>query len=174
MKYFLVDMERNYNSPPDIIDWHQKINVRDITPERAGNIQDWTQVRIDNGDTAIFLDILDAPGFLLSPMVYDVIKFYNPYIQYKHIILQDSSAEVIKQYLLPILPTCDCLLPESEIGRGKDEIIYGVIDLEKTRRRPIIKIGGMSNIQIAFRLDLVESILRRGAKGFSLKELEVR
>ena len=86
----------------------------------------------------------------------------------------DSQTRVTEQYFLPIFPTCDCLLPESQLNGDRSKIIHGVIDLEKTKRRPFFKIGGMSNTHIAFRLDLTESILRRGAKGIRLNELEIK
>ena len=107
-------------------------------------------------------------------MVHYVMQFYDPYIQYKQIVLFDKSGLIAKPYHLPILPDCDCLLPESELDKVRSKIIHGVIDLEKVQRRPVLKLGGVTTTQIAFRLDVVESILRRGAKGIALKELEIK
>jgi len=174
MKYFLIGTELNNNPAPNILDWHKQVDYRDITPERVGNIPAWTMLAIDNGAEAIFSDVLNMPSFLVSPMVHGVLRLYDPYIQGRRMILKDKLTRVEEEYFLPIFPAYDCLLPESELNRDKSKIIHGVIDLEQTRRRPFFKMGGVSNTHIAFRLDVVESILRRGAKGIKLSELEIR
>ena len=175
MKYFLVSTEANNNPMPQITDWHEQINPRDITLERAGNIPQWVRLSINNGADAVFSDILSVPGYLVSSMVRGVMKLYDPYIQYRQMVLFNKRERVMELYHLPILPVRDCLLPESELSRDKSKIIRGVIGLEEKKQcRPIIKLGGVAATHIAFRLDIVESILRRGAKGLKLVELEVK
>jgi len=174
MKYFLISTETSNTQIPYITDWFNQINPRDITPERAGNIPEVTLLNMESRPETIFPDILSTSGFLVSTMVYDVLKLYDPHFQYRRMLVIDEQARRKNLYYLPILPACDCLLPESELSQDKSKIIRGVIDLEKTQRRPIIKLGGVTNMHIAFRLDVVESILRRGAKGVKLRELEIR
>jgi len=174
MKYFLISTEMTNNPVPNIIDWHQQIDHRDITPERAGNIPEWTMLALDNGGDIVFTDILSKPGFLVSSMVYDTMRLYDPYVQSKRMVLKDWKTQAEAQYFLPIFPACDCLLPESKFNRDRSNIIHGVIDQEKVKRRPFFKMGGVTNTHIVFRLDVVESILRRGAKGIKLIELEVK
>jgi len=174
MAYFLVSTEMNNNPMPQIARWFQTIDPRDITPERAGNIPEWTRLSMQSGEMTVFSDVLSMPGFLVSSMVYGVMRLYDPQIPYKRMVLLDKAKKDMALYHLPILPDCNCLLPESELSRDESDIIRGVIDLEKTGREPVIKLGGVTSTHIAFRLDVVESILRRGAKGLKLTELEVR
>ena len=174
MKYLLISTEPDNNPMPQIADWQGRIKPRDITPERAGSIPQQTLLNIANGANAVFSDILSAPYFMVSPMVYGTLQLYDPHIQYRQIVLFDKANKMTEPYHLPILPDCDCLLPESELSRDRSRIIHGAIDLEKTRRRPVIKLGGLTATQIAFRFDVVESIIRRGAKGIKLQELEIR
>ena len=174
MKYFLISTEMNNNPMPNITNWYKQINPRDIAPERAGNIPQWTLLDVNNGAEAIFSDVLSMPGYLVSSMIYTVLNLYNPDIQYRKMALFDKKVpQALEVYYLPILPVCNCLLPESELSRDKSKVIRGVIDLAKTRRRPVINLGGVTNTHIAFRLDVVESILRRGAKGIKLAELAI-
>ena len=173
MKYFLISTEMNNNPMPQITDWYERIDPRDITPERAGNIPDWTLFATE-GDEVVFSDILSIPGFLVSSMVHDVLRLYNPYIQSRQIVLLHKDVQTPQLYFLPIFQTCNCLLPESELNKDKSKVVHGVIDAEKVKHRPFFKLGGVSDTHIAFRLDVVESILRRGAKGIHLKELEVK
>jgi len=174
MKYFLVSTEMDNSPLPQITDWYDQIDPRDITPERAGNIPQRTKLSVNNGADAIFSDILSIPGYLVSSKIHAVMKLYDPYIHYRQMVLFDQIAKVVELYHLPILPPCDCLLPESELSRDKSKVIHGVLDLEKTRRRPVLKLGGVTTTYIAFRLDVVESMLRRGVKGIKLTELELK
>jgi hypothetical protein len=174
MKYFLISTEPRNSPVPQVTDWFEQIDPRDLTPERGGNIPEWTLLSISNGAEAVFSDILSMPGFLVSPMVHDVLRLYDPYIQCKRAVLIDRLTRTSEQYFLPIFPTCDCLLPESKLNGDRSKLIHGVIDPEKVRRRPFFKIGGVSDTHIAFRLDVTESILRRRAKGIKLAELEIK
>jgi len=174
MKYFLLSTEMTNNPLPQITNWFDQIDPRNVTPERAGSIPQRTQLRVNNGAEAVFSDILSMPGYLVSPKVHAVMKLYDPYVKYRQMILFDKQAKMAKLYLLPILPVCNCLLPESELSRDKSKIIHGIVDLEKTQHRPFLKVGGVTNTHIAFRLDVVESILRREAKGLKLIELELK
>lgn len=174
MKYFLLSTELERNPLPQITNWFEQINPRDITPDRAGNIPDWLQLQVSNGLEAVFSDVLSMPGYLVSTAVYSAMKLYDPYMKQKQVVLFDRQAQIMHLYHLPILPVCDCLLPESKLSRDKTEILYGVLDVEKAGRRPFVKLGGTAKTQVAFRLDVVESILRRGAKGLRIMELEVR
>ena len=171
MVYFLVSAEMK-GSEPQIMNWFQTIDPQDITPARAGNIPKWTRLPMKNG--TIFPDILTMPCLLVSSMVHGVLRLYDPQIQYKRIVLFERSKQGRALYYLPILPDCDCLLPESELSVDKSKILRGVIDLAKTDRRPVIKLDGVTTSHVAFRLDVVESILRRDAKGMKLTELEIR
>ena len=171
MAYFLVKTEM-IGSIPQVMNWFQKMSPQDITPERAGNIPKWTRLPMKSG--TIFPDVLTIPSLLVSSMVHGVLRLYDPQIQYKRIVLFEKGKKGTVLYHLPILPDCDCLLPESELSIDKSEILRGVIDLEKTGRCPLIKLGGVTTSHVAFRLDVVESLLRRDAKGFKLTELEIR
>jgi len=174
MKYFLISTERENNPLPQITDWFEQINPRDITPNRAGNIPEWIQFTVENGAEAVFSDVLSMPGYLVSSVIYSAMKLYDPYMKQKQVVIFDRQAQIMELYHLPILPVCDCLLPESRLSRDKSEILHGVLDVEKAGKRPFLKLGGVTTTQLAFRLDVVESILRRGAKGIKLTELEVR
>ena len=174
MKYFLVSTETDNNPTPHMTNWFQQLNPQNITLEQVGNIPQWTQLTINNGARAVFSDVLNTPFYLLSSMVQDVINRYDPYILYKQVTLIDKAAKVVKLYHLPILPACDCLAPESELDKVRSKIIHGVIDLEKAQRRPLFKLDGVTSTHVAFRLDVVERILRCGAKGLKLTELEVK
>jgi len=141
MKYFLVSTDTEDTQVPYITDWFDQINPQDITPERAGNIPEVTLLSMESGAEIIFPDILNTPGFLVSTMAHDVLKLYDPYLQYRRMLVIDRLLRRKQLYFLPILPVCDCLLTESELNQDKSKIIHGVIDLEKTQRRPIIKLG---------------------------------
>ena len=102
-------------------------------------------------------------------MVRDVIKMYEPTTQFKEIILLDRKNATSEIYYIPLLEHCDCLAPESELSRGRDTLITAVLDPEKIEDRSIFYLGGFSKLYAVARLDLVESLLRRGGRGIGLE-----
>ena len=174
MKYFIVESNRDNNPSLQITDWFSQIDPRDICPERAGNIPQWFMLNVKLGDDTRYMDLISDPGFLISSKMYDVFQMYMPYLKYKKAVLFDPKLKSSTLYHLPIFNTYDCLLPESEWNRDKSKVISGIIDIEKTENSPIFRLGGVKNTQIAARLDLVESLLRRGVNGIRLTELRIK
>ncbi len=63
-------------------------------------------------------------------------------------------------------------LEQIPVGRDKDgKGIY--LDGEKAGNRVIMEAADRDRLHIVMRMDLVESILRRGAVGIGLKEIKV-
>lgn len=88
---------------------------------------------------------------------------------FKEIILLDRKNATSEIYYIPLLEHCDCLAPESELSRGRDTLITAVLDPEKIEDRSIFYLGGFSKLYAVARLDLVESLLRRGGRGIGLE-----
>lgn len=174
MKYFIIETEDINNSLPQIINWFSQVNVQHICPEHAGKIPEHFILDMKISKNDLFPDIFSSYGFLLSKMVYEVIDMYEPHLNYKKVALIDSKVEVSDLYYLPILPICSCLLPESEWDRGRNKVLHGVIDPEQIGNHAIFRLADVNDVQIAVRLDMVESLLRRDIKGIRLSELKVK
>lgn len=106
-------------------------------------------------------------------MVRDVIKMYEPTTRFREIILLDRQNATSEIYYLPLLEHCDCLAPESELSRGRDTLLTAVLDPEKIEDRSIFYLGGVSKLYVVARLDFVESLFRRKARGIGLENCMV-
>lgn len=174
MKYFLVKTETKNNPVPEIVNWFKQIDMRDLCPERAGNIPDWLTFDMKSAQDAVLPDIFSSYGFLLSEMAYEVLRMYDPYLGCKRAALVDSSSGLSFMCFLPILPVYACLLPESEFNRGKSRVIHGVMNPGLASNVPVFRLGGVTDFQAVVRLDVIESLLRRGAKCLKLTELVIK
>ena len=169
MRYFLLKNDPKYNTSPVIENWYPKIDVRLIRKETGHKLPKRELLFIQSNPDTIFTDIIDFPFFLGTKMVRDVIKMYEPTTQFKEIILLDRKNATSEIYYIPLLEHCDCLAPESELSRGRDTLITAVLDPEKIEDRSIFYLGGFSKLYAVARLDLVESLLRRGGRGIGLE-----
>lgn len=174
MKYFLLKTDPIYITSPDIINWFGKINKHDIHPERAYKLPKREIFFIRKNPNTIFTDIISQPFFLVSEIVKDVISMYEKGVIYKEVILLDPKYEKCKRYFLPILPEIKCLSDSSSLNLDKSFIRHAVFLPSKVEGHAIFKITGInSDSYIAGNLELVESILKRGAVGVGLEEVEI-
>ena len=101
----------------------------------------------------------------------NVIYSYDPNTIFKELILLDSKYAKTHIYYLPILRERDCLSDSSILTRDKSSVLHAVIDAEKVGDNAIFSLATLSDLNVAVRLDFVESILRRGVKGVFLEEI---
>ena len=109
--------------------------------------------------------IVDFPFLLLSKVCMDVVKLYEPQIVSKQIILLDTENRNKQTYYLPILPHLDCLSEKSVLSPDGSELREGVLDLSRIGSEGIFHIAGLSRFYTVVRLDVLESMLKRGARG---------
>ena len=171
MKYFLIKMDQKFDTAPEIRDWFDKIKHEDICAERSHNIEKRQLLFIESNPNTVFPDILSFPFFLVSETVRNVIYSYDPNTIFKELILLDSKYAKTHIYYLPILRERDCLSDSSILTRDKSSVLHAVIDAEKVGDNAIFSLATLSDLNVAVRLDFVESILRRGVKGVFLEEI---
>lgn len=148
MKYFRIGSENNGNVLPHIKNWMEKIDYHSIQTGDILKLPNRTLLYVENHQETVFADILETPFFLVSDMVWKVMKQYEENIRGKQIVLLDDIYGIVKIYHIPILMGYEARIPFfQEKSNGKNSMIG--------------------------RLDFVESILRRGAKGLRLQEIQV-
>ncbi|MBS5794922.1 MAG: imm11 family protein [Lachnospirales bacterium] len=169
MKYFLISKDEIFNRAPDIINWYE--DERLINEKNLNLLENRKILKIRNEENIIWTDIISNPNFFVSEKVKEVINKYDNKIKFKQIILLDIIGAKAEVYYLPILKFIKCLSEESEIFGNK--IKKCVIKKEIIKDEKIFRIGDVNKRYIVARLDLVESILRRGARGLHLERVEV-
>ena len=172
MKYFLIEMDKAIAYAPNIINWYKNIDINSINKGEFYKVPYRTLLEIENNPNTVFVDIISSPFFLVTKEVSKILSKFEPNLGYKQIILLDKSNQIVKQYFMPILEEYDCLSDQSELNIDKSVIKNAVIDLSKVKDKCLFKIGGVKNKYVVARLDFIESILRRNAFGFNLKEID--
>ena len=67
----------------------------------------------------------------------------------------------------------DCLSIYSKLTKDRSTILEGVLNKGKVSDCSIFYLEGVGSLYTVVRMDLVESILRRGAKGLELNEVKL-
>lgn len=134
-------------------EWQEKINPKWLcfqdfykTPRRC-------ILTASIGENVPFPDIVIAPFLLLSNLMMDVVKLYGEPVYKRDVIIISEHNQQSKQYYLTMLETA---------GKGRillEESNLFCMDIKNQK-------------EIVVSQDFAESILRRGAVGIDLEEIE--
>lgn len=173
MKYFIISLEAAYTDVPRAVNWYNKINPKWINREEAYRLPRRELLFISHQDRVIYTDILMQPFFLISAVVRDVVLMYDPLIDMKEVILLDPERRESKLYFLPILEELECEeeIPLKPLNKNTNNII---LSNDKVKDKSIFTIKGKFKRYIVGNLELVESLLKRGATGIGLQEIRCR
>ena len=98
---------------------------------------------------------------------------YQPDIIYKGVKLWESDSGVNRTYFLSIIEELDCMSEKTQRSAMGNRIIKLVLDEEKIGANAVFRIKGCDKSCIAARLDVVESLLRRGIQGITIEEVQL-
>ncbi len=154
------------------MDWSGKIDPREIRPGHSHKLPGRQILDIRPNPHLVFIDVISSPFLLLSKRCMEVVTIYEPQAISKQIILLDMETPQKKTYFLPILKQIPCLAGGSEWNRDKSVLFKGIINLEPVGDTSIFQLADMKKIYTAVRLDLLESMLKRGARGIGITPLE--
>lgn len=172
MNYFLLHSDPRYVDSPEFLDWPGNINPRNIRPGSSHKIARRQILNIRQNPHTVFIDVISSPFLLLSKRCMEVVTFYEPQVISKQIILLDMETPQRETYYLPILKQIHCLAAGSEWNLDKSVLIKGVIDLETIGDTSIFQLADMKNIYTVIRMDILESMLKRGARGVGITPLQ--
>jgi hypothetical protein len=175
VKYFMLSQDRRYAFTPRLLGLYYVLDREDITRARAHRLPKEAVVFIADQDEYDLPDLLDAGFFLVSEEVAHVFSFYDESIPFSDVILLNKSKRTEFRYRLPVFEDVDCLHPACKRSVG-GFIEKTVLDKDKVKGRRVFRIGPSELEQkpIIVRLDVAESLLRRGLKGLVFTETEVR
>ncbi len=119
-----------------------------------------------------FVDIVTIPFFMVSEKIHNLIKIFEPNMQYKEIILLDKKNGRAEVYYLPILEEVNCLGKNTKFNLDYSVIEKPILCKEKVGDKSIFRLPEGPSGCCVVRMDLLESILRRDAYGFKIVEPE--
>ena len=173
MRYFIMEQDAEHNDAPNIINWYGKLDVQKLKQARSWEIPDRVLLEIRENPDTIFTDVISKPFLLYSKKTKDAVSIYESGIVHKQISLLDDQNLLTELYYLPILKSVDCLSDKSELNTDKSIIRRAVLDKNKLPRRSIFALDGLSSSYTVVRLDLAESLLRRGVRGVTFAKVEI-
>ena len=101
-------------------------------------------------------------------------KMYEVPVRGKEMVLLDGANGFAEIYYMPVYPRYHCLSEETVFNNDYSVIQELILDKEKIKYvPPVFEVAEVEKDYLICRLDFIESILRRGAKGIKLAELKV-
>ena len=174
MKYYIIMSDKEQPNQPMLINWYNKIDVRNLHPGNYGKIPDKTMIYVKHDKDLIFPKVVVHPFFLLDQDIRNIMDKYEPNMNYKIVFLVDKKNGNFKNYSLPLLGEFDCISDKSEFNQDKSVIHKLVLKKERLPFGvPVFVLKGLNTRCIIARMDFMESILRKEANGFILKSVEI-
>ncbi len=172
MEYYLIKADADYSDVPVVVNWFDRIDVRDMKRNRAYRLPERELLFLYNNPYTTFTDILFRPFLLVSEKMQEVISLYEPDTIFKEVVLLDTANELAELYYCPVLHEMDCLTEESEFNPDRSVIKKAVLNVSRIEDKSVFLLAGVQGAHIVGRLDFIESILRRDIRGLTLIPIE--
>ncbi len=173
MRYFILHQDQGYTNIPSPVKWFQKLGPGDAM-KSIQKFPDREIFMMETGEDPLFIDIMTEPVIMVTKKVKKCLQLYEPNIPFKEIVLLDRKKRITQNYFVPKFVELDCLTDRSEYTNWNYDLKYAELDRKKIADKAIFTVNGPEKRNIIIRLDAAESLLRRGAKGFMLKETDVK
>lgn len=167
MKYFLIKVNENYVAPT-LLGWYGTIDKKTLDKEKLYQMPKHMLFQVERHMQMVFTDVLTFPCFMVSDKIRNVIKKYDPFVYFIRIILYDNEHKKSKAYYIPYL---DKVKFKEKCDEDKKSIRHILVKKEEVRERAIVEITDGNNSYVIMRMDLIESVLRRGAIGIGLQDI---
>ena len=174
MRYFMLKQDERITDMPYQQDLFEKIDLRHISASKAGLIPARTLIRLRPSKNTVFPDVLCNPVLLVTREMRDVIKVFDQYLVFRQVVCLDPENQMVQLYFMPMLEDIDCLSDKSEyVNESRATLSKAVIMRSPIRDKSLFQIKHNTKRISIIRLDLAESLLTRGCKGFTLVEAAV-
>lgn len=174
MRYYWIKEDKNYTPAPQIKNWFGAFDIRKLKPGYYKEIPKRMLFYIERNPNTIFTDILVFPFFLVSEKIKDCLQLFEPNLEFKEFILLDRSNRKAQEYFLPQLSELSCLTKNSQFNLDHSKLNYIELNPEEIKEKAIFTLAEVKSRYVIARLDVIESMLRRNAKGLCIEEVDVK
>jgi len=174
MDYFLLRQDERCSYVPRILDWFNRINVKNLNLENAYKVKDETIFYINSDSSNNYYDILDNQLYLVSEEMKKILEKCNPNIIFKMAVLTDFKNSKQAIYYIPIFEEIEALSEDAQMNLNKTVVKELMLNEDKIKNKKIFKLKESSRTMVIVRLDVAESILRRDFNGVKLEKVEIR
>ena len=168
-RYFqIVPDDKNKNAPSLM---HKNTIGNENNPKEA------MQIYVNDSKIIEYSDFMDTPFLLVSDRFYKAIQMYNKDYIGKVVVLTEKEKKVQTAYWHIPLPNVDYFLDEDKPTSGnfltRKSAEFYKVDSSKVEGLSFFMFQWRPTTKATYiiRLDLAESLLRRGISGFGLKGL---
>ena len=116
-------------------------------------------------------DFISTPIPLIADSLHKILKKYQQNAIFDQVVLIEKDTRTQKVYYMMIPPSLECADKGKTTYDNAGNILEFVLDAESVVRNRIFRVSELKN-QIAVRLDVAESILRRDATGIWFEPLK--
>lgn len=169
MKYFIVTVDSNY-VPPVPVGWYGKIDRKTLRGKKSYQMPKHLLLYIEKHMQTVFTDIISFPCFMVSKNVRNIIEKYDSFIRFARVVFYDREKKTSMGYYIPFLDRAEP--PVINTAHGITDKTM-VLEREKLEGRVIMEIATDDKSRVIMRMDLLESILRRGAIGIGIEEVHI-
>lgn len=169
MKYFLLSVDKSYE-PPRPVKWYGILDQKTLERTARYQMPEHLLFTVEKHMQMVYTDVLTYPCFMVSEMVRNVIRKYDASIYFLRIVLYDGERKKSRAYYIPYLEDVACVRStDLRLIHMRQVIVYK----DDMAGRVIARTEKENHQHIIVRMDLVESILRRGAVGIGLQEIRM-
>lgn len=174
MKYYLVQWEETGNPLPKIRNWMDRLDYQAVQNRELEKLPERTLLFLEENPDTLFSAVIERPFLLVSKMFWDISKMYDVPVRGKEMVLLDGVNGFAEIYYMPVYCRYDCLSSKTVFNNNHSMIYELILDKNKIKNvPPVFEVAEVEKDYLICRLDFMESILRRGAKGIKLTELQV-
>ncbi|MDR0469895.1 MAG: hypothetical protein LBH09_07980 [Peptococcaceae bacterium] len=173
MEYFWITPNPDYTDAPRLLDFHDKMDMNDFYFDRSCNMPMRTVIHIHPNEHMDFTDYLYQSVPLFTDKAMKVIWRYDNDFIYKELILLSPQDGLDKLYYLPFFSRfpSDVILEPSSSHLLERSGTVPKLNIPYTI--PVFFVFSQHKCLLFMRLDLVESLLRNGSRGFALRKANV-
>lgn len=174
MKYYLLEGDKKAAEVPELLNFHQKVDERNLVPERYHLIPDITVLFGRFAPNSSGNELILEPALLLPQKAARILSKFEPNMKYKDMPLVDQEKGKMEKYVFPLLKSCDCLNEKTVLNQDKSVIIEGYLTREAIPDQVLFRLDGVTGQKVVARQDFVECLLKRYLLGFHTRELVVK
>lgn len=172
MDFFLIEEEEG-NRIPYNVNKNRVIDTRLLTREAYQKIPTWSVVEMELPEEGLFPDLLCRPFVLVSKGFMETSVMYDPDIPYRSVKLWDRKSGMNGTYFISLLEEIECISEKTKYNKIGNRITELVLNYEMIRDKVVFKIKGYDRKCIVGRMDFVESLLRRKARGIQIEKVKM-
>lgn len=170
MEYFIMQMDRRLRRLPQFQVPKELLNM-----SKTGQVNGKEKVSVIYVDGIQGLNI-EYPDYIASPIpliaekLYTILKKYQQDALFHQVVLIEKDTGKQKNYYMMLPPIIESANKEKTVYDRVGNVLDFVLGTECIGRNRIFRVRELKN-QIAVRLDVAESILRRDANGIWFEPL---